>query len=73
MGNEEIKKWSNQMFKEIKELEHKKFRMLDRCCRASINGAVEIKDYNDKILMQPYKPKLIYCPECGKKLIKDDE
>lgn len=68
MGSKDMKKWSSQMFDEIKELENKKYQILARCCRSTLNGAVEIKPLYDKILMMHYIPKLRYCPECGRKL-----
>ncbi len=68
MGEEDLRKWSSQAFRQIKELDYRKYRILGRCCRASINGAVGLKPYDDKILMTSYTPKLIFCPECGRRL-----
>jgi len=68
MSSKDLKQWSSQMFKELKELEAKKHRILKRCCRASINGAVELKECEDPVLMNVYTPKLKFCPECGEPL-----
>ena len=41
---------------------------LNKCCRAALNGAVELGVYDDPILMRPYRMVLFYCPECGNPL-----
>ena len=68
MGEEDLRKWSSQMYRQIKELDNRKYRILARCCRASINGAVELKPFHDRTLMTTYTPELIFCPECGRRL-----
>jgi hypothetical protein len=73
MSDEELKKWSNETFRELKELEYKKCRILDRCCRAAMNGAVELREYDDPVLMKTYTLKLRFCPECGRELDFDIE
>ena len=68
MSDNNMEQWSSLMFKELKELEQKKHRILSRCCRAVLNGSLEITQSEDPILMNQYKPKLNYCPECGELL-----
>lgn len=68
MSDRDLKQWSSLMYRELWELEEKKHRILKRCCRAVINGAVEISECEDPILMNHYKLKLKYCPECGETL-----
>ena len=68
MSDRDLKQWSSLMFKELMELEEKRHRILKRCCRAVLNGAVEITECEDPILMNQYKPRLNYCPECGEPL-----
>ena len=68
MAEEDLRKWSSQTYRQLKELDNRKYRILSRCCRASINGAVELKPYSDKILMTVYTPSLVFCPECGRRL-----
>ena len=68
MDEEDLRKWSSQMYRQIKKLDNRKYRILARCCRASINGSVELTPYYDSILMTTYTPKLVFCPECGRRL-----
>ncbi len=68
MGDEELRNWTSNIFQEINQLEHRKYRILSRCCRAAMNGAVELRGYDDPVLLQTYTPELRFCPECGAKL-----
>ena len=68
MSNRELKEWSEQMFKELKDLQNKEVRIHSRCCRAARSGVISIDSFKDPVLMQKYTLKLKYCPECGKKL-----
>jgi len=71
MSEKDLKQWSNLMFEELKELEKKKHRILKRCCRAVLNGAVEITTCEDPLLMNVYTPKLNFCPERGEPIEPD--
>jgi hypothetical protein len=56
---------SKELWEDFRKYEH---RILDRCCRATLLGAVEISEIEDPVLMNRYRPSLKYCPECGKEL-----
>lgn len=65
MSNSELWGWSEVIFNELKELECGRHIILNRCCRATLNGAIESSEYRDPILKKPYTPEINYCPECG--------
>lgn len=68
MSDRKLEQWTAQAFKEIRELEQKEHRIQSRCCRAALNGAVELRTVDDPLLMNEYTPRLRYCPECGRQL-----
>lgn len=65
MSNSELWDWAEQTLSELNELEDGHYRILSRCCRATLSGAINSKEYYDPILMKPYKPEIHFCPECG--------
>ena len=68
MGNKELRQWSSEAYEELRTLEEKRHRILKRCCRAVLNGAVEVRECEDPVLMNTYTPRLNHCPECGEPL-----
>lgn len=68
MEETELTQWSDGAYAQLRHLERRKHSPLPMCCRASINGAVQIEPYEDRAVLREYTPKLIYCPECGARL-----
>jgi hypothetical protein len=61
---------SQEWHRELREMESRQHSnaIQKRCCRAALNGAVDIREIEDPLLMNRYTLKLNYCPECGEEL-----
>lgn len=73
-SDDNLNDWSKAAFTELKQLDQQKYQILNRCCRAALNGAVCTHEYIDPVLLnRPHRLKLRYCPECGAKLKEGEE
>ncbi len=68
MRDDDLRKWSSDVFGELRAFEYGACRILNRCCRAALSGAVKIDSVEDPVLFTVYRPRLNHCPECGRRL-----